>query len=275
MSHTFNILFLGDIVSSPGRAALKIHLPTLREKHGLTAVIANGENAANNGKGLTGADAQEIFNTGVDVITLGDHTFDQKGFEDFLAQNTMANPRIIRPANYPPGTVGRGHTVLERGGKRIAVINLQGRVFMRQLIDCPFRLSSELQKDYRLGDNVDAIIIDIHAEATSEKCNMAYVWDGKASLVVGTHTHIPTSDTRVQPGGTAFQCDAGMCGDYNSSLGVTQASAMPSFTSAHRYKFEQATGEATLSGVIVTVGENGLATAAKPLRIGGALPPTA
>lgn len=270
MSTPFHILFLGDIVSAPGRQALKKHLGALREKHNLTAIIANGENAAQNGKGLSAADAQEIFNAGVDVITLGDHTFDQKGFDDFLA----SNPRIIRPANYPSGTVGRGHVNVTVGGKRIAVINLQGRVFMRQLIDCPFRMSTELQKDYKLTENCDAIIVDIHAEATSEKCNMAYTWDGKASLVVGTHTHIPTSDTHIQPGGTAFQCDAGMCGDYNSSLGVTNASAMPSFTSAHRYKFEQATGEATLSGVIVSVGENGLATAVKPLRIGGTLQPT-
>lgn len=264
------ILFLGDIVSVPGRTALKTHLPALREKYGLTAIIANGENAANNGKGLTASDAQEIYNAGVDIITLGDHTFDQKGFEDFLA----TNPRIIRPANYPQGTVGRGHIIANIGGKRIGVINIQGRVFMRQLIDCPFRASTELQKDYRLGDNVDAIIVDVHAEATSEKCNLAYVWDGKASLVVGTHTHIPTSDTHIQPNGTAFQCDAGMCGDYNSSLGVTVPSSLPSFTSAHRFKFEQATGEATLSGVIVTVGANGLATAVQPLRLGGALQPT-
>jgi 2',3'-cyclic-nucleotide 2'-phosphodiesterase len=264
------ILFLGDIVSTPGRTALKTHLSTLREKHGLTAVIANGENAANNGKGLTAADAQEIFNAGVDVITLGDHTFDQRGFDDFLA----TNPRIIRPANYPTGTVGRGHVMVTIAGKRIAVINLQGRVFMRQLIDCPFRASTELQQTYQLGQNCDAIIVDMHCEATSEKCNMGYAWDGKATLVVGTHTHIPTSDTRVQPGGTAFQADAGMCGDYNSSLGVTNSSAMPSFTSAMRYKFEQSTGEATLSGVIVTVKDNGLASAAIPLRIGGALKPT-
>lgn len=265
------ILFLGDIVGTPGRTALKTHLQAIREKHGLTAVIANGENAANNNKGTAPGDVQEILNAGVDLITLGDHTFDQKGFEDTLA----TNPRIIRPANYPPGTVGRGHTIITVGGKRIGVINLQGRVFMRQLIDCPFRASAEFQKDYRLGDNVDALIVDIHAEATSEKCNMAYVWDGKASLVVGTHTHIPTSDTRIQPGGTAYQTDAGMCGDYNSSLGVTTPSSLPSFTTAHRYKFEAATGEATLSGVIVTVGSNGLATAVQPLRHGGCLQPTA
>ncbi|PZP38764.1 MAG: metallophosphoesterase [Pseudomonas fluorescens] len=265
------ILFLGDIVSVPGRKALKTHLQSLREKHGLTAVIANGENAAQNGKGLTAADAQEIFSAGVDVITLGDHTFDQRGFDEFLA----GNPKIIRPFNYPPGTVGRGHVMVTIGGKRIAVVNIQGRVFMRQLIDCPFRASTELQERYKLGVDCDALIVDVHAEATSEKCNLGAFWDGKASLVVGTHTHIPTSDTRVQPKGTAYQTDAGMCGDYNSSLGVSYESALPSFTTAMRYKFDQVTGEGTLSGVIVTVGENGLATAAEPLRVGGCLQPTA
>jgi metallophosphoesterase (TIGR00282 family) len=270
MSESFKILFLGDIVSTPGREALKKHLPTLKEKHGLTAVIANSENAANNGKGLTGPDAQEIFSAGVDLITMGDHTFDQKGFEDVLA----TNPRIIRPANYPPGTVGRGHVLATIGGKRIGVIQLQGRVFMKQLIDCPFRASTELQKDYRIGDNIDALIVDIHAEATSEKCNIGHVWDGKASLVVGTHTHIPTSDTRIQPKGTAYQTDAGMCGDYNGSIGMTAESTLPSFTTATRFKFEVAKGEATLSGVIVTVGAGGLATAVQPLRIGGSLQAT-
>lgn len=262
------ILFLGDVVSVPGRKALKAHLPALKEKHGLAAVVVNGENAAQNGKGLTGTDAQEIFAAGADVITLGDHTFDQKGFDEFLA----GNPKVIRPYNYPPGTVGRGHVcVTLANGKRLAVVNLQGRVFMRQLIDCPFRASTELQKQYVLGDTCDALIVDMHAEATSEKCNMGAFWDGKASLVVGTHTHIPTSDTRVLTGGTAYQTDAGMCGDYNSSLGVSYASALPSFTTAMRYKFEQVSGEATLSGVIVTLGENGLATHAEALRVGGAL----
>ncbi len=262
------ILFLGDIVSGPGRKALKAHLPGLKEKHGLAAVVANGENAAQNGKGLTASDAQEIFAAGVDIITLGDHTFDQRGFDAFLAEN----PRIIRPFNYPPGTMGRGHVLMQlANGKKLGVINLQGRVFMKQLIDCPFRASTELQKAYILGETCDALIVDMHAEATSEKCNMGAVWDGKATLVVGTHTHIPTSDTRVLPGGTAYQTDAGMCGDYNSSLGVSYESALPSFTTAMRYKFEQVTGEGTLSGVMVTVGANGLATAAVPLRVGGAL----
>lgn len=265
-----NILFLGDIVSSPGRTALATHLPGLREKFKLDCVIANGENS-HHGRGISADTAQDIFKAGVDVITLGDHTFDQKGVEELLA----ANGRIIRPANYPQGTVGRGHTVFTtRDGLRVGVVNLQGRVFINQQIDCPFQKTKELMETLKLGDTVDALVIDMHAEATSEKCVMGHVWDGKASLVVGTHTHIPTSDTRILPGGTAYQSDAGMCGDYDSSLGMTYASVLPNFKTRGRHKFEPATGEASLSGVIVTVGANGLATAVHPLRVGGALVPT-
>lgn len=265
-----NILFLGDIVGAPGRAALKAHLAALRAEHNVDMVVANGENAAA-GRGITAETAAEIFAAGADVITLGDHTFDQKGVEEFLANNQ----RTIRPANFPPGTVGRGHGLFSlQNGKRVAVINLQGRVFMKQLIDCPFRASTELQQTYKLGDNCDAIIVDMHAEATSEKCNMGYVWDGKASLVVGTHTHIPTADARIQPKGTAYLTDAGMCGDYNSSLGVTVQSALPSFTTAMRYKFEAANGEATLCGVLVKIAASGLAEAVTPIRVGGILSPS-
>lgn len=260
------LLFLGDIVSTPGRAALLKHLPGLREKHNLHAVVANGENSAGF-KGITVESANDIFRAGVDVITLGDHTFDQKGTEELLA----ANPKIIRPANYPAGTVGRGSVVATIGGKRIGVINLQGRVFINQQTDCPFQKSRELMKEYILGETVDALVVDVHAEATSEKVCLGHLWDGKASLVVGTHTHIPTSDTRVLPGGTGYQSDAGMCGDYNSSLGIQFASVMPVFEKRGRFKFEPATGEATLSGVIVTLDEKGLAISAQPLRVGGAL----
>jgi len=264
------ILFLGDIVASPGRHALKKHLPRLREDLGLSMVVANGENAAA-GRGITAETAADIFAAGVDVITLGDHTFDQKGVEDLLA----SNPRVIRPANFPGGTVGRGHTVFTTAeGKKVAVINLIGRVFMRPLVDCPFQLTKQLQKEYRLGGNVDAIVVDMHCEATSEKCTMGHVWDGKASLVVGTHTHIPTSDVRIQPLGTAYQTDAGMCGDYESSLGVTFESVLPGFVGVQRTRFQQAGGEATLSGVVVTIGKNGLAESAEPFRLGGALQPT-
>lgn len=265
-----NILFLGDVVGSPGRKALAAHLPGLRAKYNLECVVVNGENAAA-GRGITAETAAEIFAAGADIITLGDHTFDQKGVEEFLA----SNQKVIRPANFPAGTVGRGHLLhTTASGKRIAVINLQGRVFMKQLIDCPFQAAKQLQQTYKLGETADAIIVDMHAEATSEKCNMGFVWDGLATLVVGTHTHIPTSDARVQAKGTAYMTDAGMCGDYASSLGVTCQSALPSFTTAMRYKFEAASGEGTLSGVLVEVAETGLATKATPIRIGGVLQPT-
>ena len=209
------ILFLGDVVAGPGRAALMQHLPALRKHHGCDVVIVNGENAAA-GKGITPETAQEILNAGADVITLGDHTFDQKGVEELLA----GHPRIVRPANYPQGTIGRGHTVFTTAdGQRVAVVNLIGRVFMRGSLDCPFQVSKTLMEMYRLGETCDALIVDMHAEATSEKVCMGHWWDGKASLVVGTHTHIPTNDARIQPKGTAYLTDAGMCGDYQSSLG--------------------------------------------------------
>ncbi|MFZ2586838.1 MAG: TIGR00282 family metallophosphoesterase [Alphaproteobacteria bacterium] len=263
-----NLLFLGDIAASSGRTALAKHLPLLREKYALDCVIANGENSHSTSRGITEDTAQEIFRAGVDVITLGDHTFDQKGVEVLLAQNQ----RIIRPANYPQGTVGRGHTVFTTAsGKRVGVINLQGRVFINQQTDCPFQKAKALMDELRLGDTVDALVVDIHAEATSEKCLMGYVWDGKASLVVGTHTHIPTNDARIQPKGTAYQSDAGMCGDYNSSLGMSFESVLPHMLQRGRFKFEPASGEGTLCGVLVTVGANGLATHVQSIKVGGVL----
>jgi metallophosphoesterase (TIGR00282 family) len=260
-----NILFLGDVVATPGRAALAQHLPKLRTELALDCVVVNGENAAN-GHGITADVAQEIFNSGADVITLGDHTFDQRGVEDLLA----THPRIIRPANFGQGTVGRGHTVFTTPeGQRVAVINLQGRVFMRgNALDCPFLASKALMETYVLGETCDALILDIHAEATAEKAALAHLWDGKASLVVGTHTHIPTADTRIQPKGTAFQTDAGMCGDYNSSLGMSFSSVLPGYYSAGRHKFSPAEGPATLCGVLVQTSGNGLATAVKRITAG-------
>lgn len=259
-----NILFLGDVVGSPGRNALTKHGKALREKYALDCLIVNGENSAA-GKGITAETAQEIFNAGADVVTLGDHTFDQKGVEELLA----AHPRIIRPANFPSGTVGRGHTTFTTPqGQRVAVLNLMGRVFMKGSLDCPFQVSKQLMETYRLGETCDALIVDVHAEATSEKACLAHMWDGKASLVVGTHTHIPTSDTRIQPGGTAFQSDAGMCGDYHSSLGMSFASVLPNFLAAGRLRFTPAEGEATLCGVFVQTGGNGLATKVEAVKVG-------
>lgn len=264
MPNPMHILFLGDIVGTPGRTALAQHLPTLRQQHGFTAVVANAENAAA-GRGLTPETAAEVFAAGVDVITLGDHTFDQRGIEDLLA----THPRIIRPANYPTGTVGRGFTIFTMPtGQRLGVLNLQGRAFMRQLIDCPFQFTQRFQAEHQLGRDYDALLVDFHAETTSEKAVMAHMWDGHASLVVGTHTHIPTADTRIQPAGTAFQTDAGMCGDYHSSLGMSFESITPSMLSPAKSKFTPSGGPATLCGVMVQVAPTGLAQTVKRLAIG-------
>lgn len=268
ISNPMNILFIGDIVAAPGRAAVAKHIPLLREKYQLDCVIANGENA-HHGKGISSETAGDIFAAGVDVITLGDHTFDQKGVEAFLA----GNPKVIRPANFPAGSAGRGHTVFTTAtGKRVGVVNLQGRVFMRHTqVDCPFLKAKALLEELRVGDTVDALVVDFHCEATSEKCMMGHYLDGKATLVVGTHTHIPTDDARVLPSGTAYMTDAGMCGVYDSSLGMSYESVMPNFFTVGRHKFEPATGEATVRGIVVKVGANGLATGVEVVSVGGSL----
>ena len=271
---TFKILFLGDIAARPGRHAVRDYLPKLREKLDITAVIANGENAAG-GFGLSHAVAQEIFGYGVDIITLGDHTFDQKDVDILLTQEK----RVIRPVNYPHGTVGRGFCVHEVNGKKIAAFNVMGRVFMHHVnVDCPFVASSNHMALHKLGEHYDALIVDAHTEATSEIAALGHLWDGQASLVVGTHTHIPTSDTRIQPKGTAFQSDAGMCGDYNSSLGMDFDAVMKRFQRAGRFPMQPASGPGTLSGVLVEIEEEGerkgLAKSVRPIRIGGVLDPT-
>ncbi|MBI1309370.1 MAG: metallophosphoesterase [Proteobacteria bacterium] len=266
------ILFLGDVASTPGREALAKHLPTLKAQHSPAITIVNGENAAANGRGLTAADAQAIFTAGADIITLGDHTFDQKGTEELLA----ANPRLIRPANYPAGTIGRGATTFTvqhgpHAGKKVTVINLMGRVFMRPLVDCPFRTADALLKEHVLGQTADAIFVDFHAEVTAEKTIFGHYLDGRVSAVVGTHTHCPTNDYHIRPGGSAYQTDAGMCGNYASSLGVTYESVLPTFLTGTPSRFEQSRGEATLCGTLITLGENGLATAIEPIKTGGIL----
>ncbi len=270
---SIKILFLGDIAARPGRKAVQEHLPILREKLGLTAVIANAENAAG-GFGLSHSVAQELFTAGVDVIKLGDHTFDQKDMAILMSQEK----RILRPANYPHGTAGRGFSIFEIAGKKIGVLNLLGRVFMQGSIDCPFQASRTHMALHKLGEHYDALVIDAHTEATSEIAALGHIWDGSASLVVGTHTHIPTSDTRIQPNGTAFQSDAGMCGFYGSSLGMDFGSIIKRFELGGKFQMQPANGSGTLSGVIVEVseeGENkGLAIKAEPLRFGGILSQT-
>ncbi|MDP2493862.1 TIGR00282 family metallophosphoesterase [Shimia thalassica] len=264
------ILFLGDVMGRAGRAAVKENLPRLREEWRLDFVVVNGENASN-GMGLSGDHAKLILEAGADCITLGDHAFDQKDMMQFI----QTEPRIIRPINYAHGDVpGRGSRVFEaRGGRKVLVAQALGQVFMKRPFDDPFSaLDLELRKHPR-GGMVQASIIDIHCEATSEKMGVGHFCDGRASLVVGTHTHVPTADTQILPGGTAFQSDAGMCGDYNSVIGMEKTEPLRRFvTGMPKSRFTPAIGDATLSGVYVeTDDRTGAATRIEMVRQGGRL----
>lgn len=259
------LLFLGDIVGRAGRQAVSERLPGLRERWQLDCVVINGENSAG-GFGITEAICDEILAAGADVVTLGNHSWDQREAMVFIERQ----PRLIRPANFPPGTPGRGAAVVEaRNGARVLVVNVMGRLFMDPLDD-PFAAVERELSACPLRDMADAVIVDVHAEATSEKLAMAYYLDGRASLVVGTHTHVPTSDTRLLPAGTAYQSDAGMCGDYDSILGMQKEEAIRRFLQkTPGARLEPALGEGALSGVAVeTDDRTGLATAVWPVRLG-------
>lgn len=263
------LLFLGDVVGRSGRAAVVTHLPRLRERYALDFVVVNGENAAG-GFGITEAILNELVDAGADVVTLGNHAFDQRETLVYIDRTE----RLIRPLNYPKGTPGRGAGLYKtRDGRHdVLVINAMGRVFMHEL-DCPFAAVEAEVEACKLGQGADVILVDMHAETTSEKQAMGYFLDGRASVVVGTHTHAPTSDERVLPGGTAFMSDAGMCGDYNSVLGMDTGEPINRFTTRiPRGRFEPALGEATLSGLAVEIDDKtGLATRCAALRIGGVL----
>ncbi|MBX3496576.1 MAG: YmdB family metallophosphoesterase [Parvibaculum sp.] len=262
------LLFLGDIVGRSGRDALVAELPGLRRQLGLDFVIVNGENAAG-GFGITGAICDDVFDAGADVITLGNHSWDQRE----ALVHIEREPRLIRPVNYPSGTPGRGATLVESAsGARVLVVNALGRVFMEAL-DCPFEAVDRQLDACPLGQAADAIVVDMHAEATSEKMAMGHFCDGRASLVVGTHSHVPTADAQVLPGGTAYQTDAGMCGDYNSVIGMEKDEPLNRFiTKIPSGRFQPAMGPATLCGVFVeTDAASGLARRVEPVRIGGRL----
>ncbi|MDZ4380229.1 MAG: TIGR00282 family metallophosphoesterase [Parvibaculum sp.] len=261
------LLFMGDIVGRSGRDALIAELPGLRRELGLDFVVVNGENAAG-GFGITGAICDEIFDAGADVITLGNHSWDQRE----ALVHIEREPRLVRPANYPPGTPGRGAALVESAsGARVLVVNALGRVFMEAL-DCPFEAIDRQISACPLGEGADAIIVDMHAEATSEKMAMAHYCDGRASLVVGTHSHVPTADAQILPGGTAYQTDAGMCGDYNSVIGMEKDEPLNRFlTRIPSGRFQPALGPATLCGVFVETESSGLARRVEPVRIGGRL----
>jgi len=243
-----NILFIGDIVGLPGREAVKKLLPELREELGLGFVIANAENAAG-GSGITQKIAYELFDAGVDVLTSGDHIWKKREIVEVI----KSDPRIMRPANFPENSPGRGYNVFNAAiGIKVGVINVQGRVFMEAL-DCPFKAAEKayeaLQKDTKI------IIVDIHAEATSEKVALGWYLDGKVSAVLGTHTHIQTADDKILPLGSAYITDAGMTGPYDSVIGRRVEHVLERFLTSMPVKFEVAEDNIQLHGVVVDVDE--------------------
>lgn len=263
------LLFLGDVVGRAGRAAVIEALPGLRKRLRLDFVAVNAENAAS-GYGLTGALADELLAAGADVITLGDHAFDQRDMLGHIARE----PRILRPMNLAKAAPGRGAAVFAATrGRRVLVAVALGRVFMNRPFDDPFSAVEQALKTYPLKGTCDAAIVEIHAEATSEKMAMGHWCDGRASLVVGSHTHVPTADAMVLARGTAYQSDAGMCGDYASVIGMDAEEPLRRFvTGMGSGRFEPALGEATLCGTLVeTDDRTGLATSVVPIRHGGRL----
>jgi 2',3'-cyclic-nucleotide 2'-phosphodiesterase len=264
------ILFVGDVVGRSGRTIVNERLPGLVRDWKLDLVVVNGENAAG-GFGITEAIYRELVDAGADAITLGNHAWDQKEALVFIERA----PRLIRPINYPSGTPGRGAAVIEaKNGARALVINAMGRIFMDPLDD-PFAAIDRELTACPLQQGADAIVIDFHAEATSEKQTMGYFCDGRASLVVGTHTHAPTADLRVLPGGTAFMSDVGMTGDFDSVIGMAKEEPLQRFLRrVSTSRFEPATGPATLCAVAVeTDPGSGLATRVSAVRLGGVLEP--
>lgn len=267
---TFNLLFLGDVVGKAGREAVAEHLPDLLSRYPIHFVVCNGENAAH-GFGITEGIAEQLLDLGVDVITLGNHAFDQRDTLVYIERV----PQLLRPATYPAGTPGRGAGLFQaKTGENVLVINAMGRLFMDAMEDPFATIDRELDKA-PLGEVADFAMIDFHGEATSEKQAIGVHADGRATLVVGTHTHVPTADHRVMPGGTAFQTDAGMCGDYDTIIGMDKTEPMQRFVSkVPQGRFTPGEGEPTLSGVAVSADpKTGLALACEPVRLGGALQP--
>jgi len=263
------LLFCGDVVGSSGRAVVTEYVPELRRDLEIDFVIVNGENAAG-GFGITASIADDLFDAGVDVITSGNHIWDQREVVTYLARE----PRLLRPVNFPPAsTPGTGAGLFQSQlGHGVLVINVMGRLFMDPLDD-PFVALDAALAGHELGAGVDAIVVDVHAETTSEKQAIGHFLDGRASLVVGTHTHTPTADTRVLGGGTAFQTDAGMCGDYDSVIGSDKGMWVQKFRSKMPVgRITASKGAGTLCGVIVeTDAGTGLARRAEPIILGAGL----
>ncbi len=265
------LMFLGDVMGRAGRSAIKTRLTDLRARLKAEFVVVNGENATS-GVGPTLAHAQALLEAGADVVTLGDHAFDQR---DMLA-GIERQPRIIRPLNFSKAAPGKGARVFDApGGRKVLVAQVLGQVFMKRPFDDPFSAIETVLKAHPLGGMVQASLIDVHCEATSEKMAMGHYCDGRASIVVGTHTHVPTADAMILPGGTAYMTDAGMCGDYNSVIGMEKDEPLRRFiTGMSKGRFQPAMGEATLSGLFVeTDDRTGKAVRVAPIREGGRLQP--
>ena len=261
-------LFLGDVLGRAGRRAVTDQLPNLRRRLAIDFVVVNGENAAG-GYGITTKIAEELYAAGTDCLTTGNHVWDQRE----LLTAIDGEERLLRPANYPPGTPGRGSALLNAAnGRRVLVINLMARLFM-DAMDDPFARADEVLGAVAMPRDVDAIIVDFHGEATSEKMAMGHHLDGRVSLVVGTHSHVPTADHMILAGGTAYQTDAGMCGDYDSVIGMKKEPAIARFVrKLPGERLTPAEGPATICGLVVETDDaTGLAARIEPLRTGGRL----
>ena len=265
-----NLLILGDVMGTSGRKALKSRLPKIITENKIDFVIVNGENAAEDGRGITKFIAEEFFSKGVDVITSGNHIWDKKEITDYIEKEN----RLLRPANLVEGSPGKGYEIYISKNKKykIGVINLMGNVFMRKTDDV-FQKAKSISEKLILKKNVDFLVVDFHGEITSEKMAMGYFFDGLSTCVVGTHTHVPTADTRILEKGTAYQTDIGMCGDYNSVIGMNKENSVKRFLKdKNAIKHFPAEGEGTLSGIIVETDlETGLAKNIIRLIEGGSL----
>jgi metallophosphoesterase (TIGR00282 family) len=267
-----NILYFGDVVGRSGRQAITDQLPGLRVRFKADFVVVNGENATS-GMGLSGLHAKGILDAGADCITLGDHAFDQKDMLQFI----QSEPRVLRPLNFSKSAPGRGAGIFSATrGRKVLVTQVLGQVFMKRPFDDPFSAIDEVLKQYPLGGQSVATLVDIHCEATSEKMAMGHFCDGKVSMVVGSHTHVPTADTQILERGTGFQSDAGMCGDYDSVIGMQKSEPLRRFiTGMPKARFEPALGPATLCGLMVETDDaTGLAKSIHMIRYGGRLDQT-
>jgi metallophosphoesterase (TIGR00282 family) len=266
-----NIILLGDVVGRPGREAVARHLPALRRDLEIDVAVVNAENAAH-GFGLTEKICGELYEAGADILTTGNHVWDQREIIPYIDRD----PRVLRPANFPPGTVGTG-TRLHKlpDGRTVLVVNLMGRLFMDALDD-PFRAFDAELAGRVLGRDLSAIVVDFHGEATSEKTAFGHFCDGRVSAVIGTHTHIPTADHQILPAGTAYISDLGMCGNYDSVIGMDKHASIRRFvTKMPGQKPQVAEGEATLCGVFIATDDaTGLARRIEPVRVGGRLAPS-